>query len=178
MSNGDDITVATAAQLVISDGSQGQVLGKTASGTGWVNPPSGTITGVTAGVGLTGGGTTGNVTVALAPPTAVNIGGVKAGTNITIAVDGTISASGGGTGGGVTSVGTGYRLTGGPITSTGTVTYVRTWADYCGTWTTSPRCHCTYHRHRPKQQSRCNLHLCRSMGNLLPVHSGHLLCHQ
>ena len=139
VSNGDDITVATAAQLVIADGNQGQVLGKTASGTGWVNTTSGTITGVTAGVGLTGGGTTGNVTVTLAPPTSTTIGGVKAGTNITIGVDGTISATGGGTGGGgVTSVATGYRLIGGPITTTGTIEYVRSWADYKEGWTNTP----------------------------------------
>ena len=51
----------------------------------------GTITGVTAGVGLSGGGTNGNVTLNLDPATSTNLGGVKQGTNVTIAPDGTIS---------------------------------------------------------------------------------------
>lgn len=42
--------------------------------------PSGTITGVTAGTGLTGGGTSGNVTVALSTPVTVATGGTGAGT--------------------------------------------------------------------------------------------------
>ena len=51
----------------------------------------GTITGVNAGVGLSGGGTTGTVTLNLDPATSSTLGGVKQGTNVTIAPDGTIS---------------------------------------------------------------------------------------
>jgi hypothetical protein len=61
----------------------------------------------------------------LAAPVSGLLGGVKAGTNITIAADGTISASGGGTGS-VTSVATGTGLTGGPITTTGTISLANT----------------------------------------------------
>ena len=82
VSNGDDITMATAAQLVIANGAQGQVLGKTASGTDWITLPASSGT--------------------------------------------------------VTSVATGYRLSGGPITNTGTIAYVRSWADYVGGWSTAP----------------------------------------
>ena len=52
----------------------------------------GTITNVIAGVGLSGGGTSGAVTLNMLPPTATVIGGVKAGSNIIIDPDGTINA--------------------------------------------------------------------------------------
>jgi hypothetical protein len=55
----------------------------------------------------------------MVPPVSGRIGAVKAGTGISIAPDGTISAlSGGGT---VTSIATGTGLTGGPITLSGTI---------------------------------------------------------
>jgi len=44
----------------------GRVLGTDGSGLQWVVPPQGTVTGVTAGTGLTGGGTSGSVTVGIA----------------------------------------------------------------------------------------------------------------
>jgi hypothetical protein len=46
-----------------SQGNTGQILSSTAAGTAWINAPVGTITGVTAGTALTGGGTSGNVTL-------------------------------------------------------------------------------------------------------------------
>ena len=46
-----------------SSGTSGQVLSSTATGTDWVTPTTGDITGVTAGTALTGGGTSGNVTL-------------------------------------------------------------------------------------------------------------------
>jgi hypothetical protein len=55
------------------------------------------VTEITAGVGLGGGTITGSGTIFLRPPLAGNIGGVKAGNNITISSDGTISAVSGGT---------------------------------------------------------------------------------
>ncbi len=46
-----------------SSGTAGQVLSSTATGTDWVTPTTGDITGVTAGTALTGGDTSGNVTL-------------------------------------------------------------------------------------------------------------------
>ena len=62
---------------------------------------SGTVTSIATGTGLTGGPITSSGTISLLAPTASTIGGVKAGTNITIAADGTISSSGSG-GSGIT----------------------------------------------------------------------------
>ena len=89
---------------------------------------SGTVTSITAGTGLgapaTGNSITASGTINLLPPAGSDIGGVKAGTNITIATDGTISATGGGTGT-VTSITAGTGLgapnTGNSITATGTI---------------------------------------------------------
>jgi hypothetical protein len=67
---------------------------------------------VSTGVGLTGGPIISSGTIALLPPTASNIGGVKAGNNITIAADGTISATPPGVGT-ITGVTPGAGLTGG-----------------------------------------------------------------
>ena len=58
----------------------------------------GTVTGVTAGPGL-GAPASGNIistsgTLSLLPPTGTSLGGVKAGTNVSIAFDGTISVPG------------------------------------------------------------------------------------
>jgi hypothetical protein len=56
----------------------------------------GTITGVTAGAGLSGGGTSGVVSVALDPATSTTLGGVKQGSGFSVASDGAISAVAGG----------------------------------------------------------------------------------
>ena len=55
----------------------------------------------------------------MVPPTSGRLGAVKAGTGISIGVDGTICATAGG--GTVTSISTGSGLVGGPITGTGTI---------------------------------------------------------
>lgn len=55
---------ATGVLSNIADGTNGQVLGTNGAGVlSWVTLPAGGITGVTAGNGLVGGGTTGTVTV-------------------------------------------------------------------------------------------------------------------
>lgn len=75
---------------------------------------------VSTGVGLTGGPIISSGTIALLPPTASNIGGVKAGNNITIALDGTISAPPPGIGT-LTGVTPGAGLTGGGTSGNVTV---------------------------------------------------------
>jgi hypothetical protein len=79
---------------------------------------------LTTGTGLSGGPFTlagGSQTINLLPPAGIDIGGVKAGTNVIIAADGTISAVAGGTVGTVSQVNSGTGLTGGPITGIGTL---------------------------------------------------------
>jgi hypothetical protein len=79
----------------------GPNIGGVKAGSGVTILPDGTleafsgVTSITAGVGLGGGTITAAGTIFLKPPIDGNIGGVKAGNNITIASDGTISAAGG-----------------------------------------------------------------------------------
>lgn len=95
----------------------------------------GSITGVTAGTGLAGGGTNGAVTVGIAPggvgATEINatqvqsrVAGICAVGQYVRAVgqDGTVTcAADANSGGSVTSIATGAGLTGGPITTNGTI---------------------------------------------------------
>lgn len=69
---------------------------------------------VSTGVGLSGGPIVSSGTINLLPPVGPNIGGVKAGNNITIAPDGTISTAPPGIGT-ITGVTAGTGLTGGGI---------------------------------------------------------------
>jgi len=86
----------------------------------------GTVTRVTAGPGLsTNGTTTGGMlttigTLYLLPPQGANLGGVKAGANVNIAADGTISVATPGTGT-INTVNVGTGLTGGGSTPTITI---------------------------------------------------------
>jgi len=85
--------------------SQGFVNGKTialATSTGNISAVSGLV--------ATGTFASNNLTLALAPATATNLGGVKQGTGCTIAADGTLNVSGGG-GGGVTAITAGSNIT-------------------------------------------------------------------
>jgi hypothetical protein len=124
-------TAGTTAQeartniLPSQSGQSGKYLTTNGTDVSWGAGPGSGVTSITAGTGLSGGTITSTGTIALLPPTGGAIGGVKAGTNITIAADGTISASGGG--GTITSVtGTGtvsgLTLTGGGSTGALTLT--------------------------------------------------------
>ncbi len=72
----------------------------------------GTVSQVTAGIGLTGGTITSIGTIDMVPATSTSLGGVKIGANLLIAADGTLSALPPGTGT-VSSVTVGTGLTGG-----------------------------------------------------------------
>jgi hypothetical protein len=94
---GGPITVSGTLSLKPASGNE---IGGVKPGAGVTILPDGTleafsgVTQVTAGLGLGGGTITSTGTLFLRPPTDGNIGGVKAGNNITIAPDGTISAAG------------------------------------------------------------------------------------
>ncbi|MFA6054980.1 MAG: hypothetical protein WC769_06360 [Thermodesulfovibrionales bacterium] len=97
-----------------------------------LNFTPGTITGVTAGTGLTGGGTSGSLTLNLDTTTLQGrvSSSCAVGSSIrTINSDGTVICQADtNSGGTVTSVGAGAGLTGGPITTTGTLSL-----DFAGT---------------------------------------------
>ena len=95
---GPGLTVSTEGKVLISSSA------------------GGTVTAVTAGTGLTGGTISSSGTISLRPPAAGRIGGVKAGSNINIAADGTISAVLPGGIGTVTGVFGGVGLSGGGVT--------------------------------------------------------------
>ena len=80
----------------------------------------GTLTQVTAGVGLSGGAITVSGTIDLVPATNVSLGGVKIGANLTIAPDGTLSALPPGTGT-VNTINVGTGLSGGGVGPTVTI---------------------------------------------------------
>lgn len=93
---GGPITTTGTIELLPPSGNR---IGGVKAGSGVTILPDGTlesfsgVTAVTAGVGLGGGTITSAGTIFLRPPTGGAIGGVKAGNNITISSDGTISAT-------------------------------------------------------------------------------------
>jgi hypothetical protein len=95
---GGPITLSGTISLLPPSGPN---IGGVKAGAGVTILPDGTlesfsgVVSVTAGLGLGGGTITSAGTVFLKPPQDGNIGGVKAGNNVTIASDGTISAAGG-----------------------------------------------------------------------------------
>jgi len=97
--------------LVVGTGlsvtSDGTLLAASAAG--------GTVTAVTAGLGLNGGTITTTGTVSLKTASATQLGGIKVGANLTVAADGTLNAPSPGTGT-ISGVTAGNGLQGGGIT--------------------------------------------------------------
>jgi hypothetical protein len=107
---------SNAGSLVLGNGlivtSDGTLLVTSSSG--------GTVNEVIAGEGLSGGSITLSGTIDLKPATGTTLGGIKVGNNLSIAPDGTLSASAPGIGT-ITRVTAGTGLSGGAVTGNATL---------------------------------------------------------
>ena len=126
-----DVSMGGSNFVVPSDmsaGTDGQVLKINGSGeTYWddASSSSGTITGVTAGTGLSGGGTTGGVTVNLDAATTSALGGVKVGDNLSIDGNGVLSADNSTLSHNITVDSSNYVFNGLSVDSNPTITLIR-----------------------------------------------------
>lgn len=114
---------AVTYSLPAADGASGQVLSTNGSAVlSWAPSSTGSVTSVASGTGLTGGPITSSGTLALAD-TAVSPGAYTL-ASVTVDQQGRLTSASSGSA--VTSVATGTGLSGGPITSTGTVSLANT----------------------------------------------------
>lgn len=114
-------TGAANAILPSQTSNSGKYLTTNGTDTSWgtVTSNPGTVTSITAGTGLSGGTITSSGTIAVAN-TAVTAGSYTT-ANITVNAQGQLTAASSGSVSAVTSVATGNGLSGGTITSTGTL---------------------------------------------------------